>query len=121
MTGDAFREIALNLEGAVEQSHMRHPDFRVNGRIFATLTADEREGVVMLPPDEQQQLIQDHAAIFKPAAGAWGRQGCTVVHLAKADPREVRAALLLAWQYHQGKARQIPHPQTQEGVTQGAI
>lgn len=99
MTGEDFREIALNLEGAVEQSHMRHPDFRVNGRIFATLTADEREGVVMLPPEEQQHLIAEHPKIFTPAAGAWGRQGCTVVHLAQANSRVARAALLLAWQH----------------------
>jgi hypothetical protein len=98
MTGEDFRELALGLEGAVEQSHMRHPDFRVNGRIFATLTADEREGVVMLPPAEQQQLIGEHPAIFKPAAGAWGRQGYTVVHLAAANPQVVRGALQLAWQ-----------------------
>ena len=91
--------MALSLDGAVEQSHMRHPDFRVNGRIFATLTADEREGVVMLPPEEQTHLIDEHPAIFKPAAGAWGRQGCTVVHLANAKPPVVRGALLLAWQH----------------------
>ena len=99
MTGEHFRDLALNLDGAVEQSHMRHPDFRVNGRIFATLTADEREGVVMLPPAEQQQLIDEHPATFRPAAGAWGRQGCTVVHLATANSRAVKGALLLAWQH----------------------
>ena len=99
MTGDDFRDLALSLDGASERSHMRHPDFRVNGRIFATLTADEREGVVMLPPDEQQQVVEEHSVMFKPAAGAWGRQGCTVVALAKADKRSVRGALRLAWQH----------------------
>jgi hypothetical protein len=99
MTGDDFRELALSLDGTVEQSHMRHPDFRVNGRIFASLKADEREGVVMLPPAEQQHLIDNHPAIFSAAAGAWGRQGWTVIHLAKANSRVVRGALLLAWQH----------------------
>ena len=99
MTGDDFRELTLSFEGAVEQSHMRHPDFRVNGRIFATLTADEREGVVMLLPQEQQHLIDEHPGIFRPAAGAWGRQGCTVVSLSKANRRVLKGALLLAWQH----------------------
>lgn len=104
MTGDDFRELALSLEGAVEHSHMRHPDFRVNGRIFATLTADEREGVVMLTPEEQQQLIAGHPTVFKPAAGGWGRQGCTVIQLARANSRVARAALLLAWERIKEKA-----------------
>jgi hypothetical protein len=99
VTGNDFRELALALDGAVEGSHMRHPDFRVNGRIFATLTADEREGVVMLQPAEQQHLIAEHPAIFTPAAGAWGRQGWTVVQLAKANSRVMKGALQLAWQH----------------------
>ena len=99
MTGDDFRELALGLDGVVERAHMRHPDFRVNGRILATLTADEREGVVMLVPEEQQHLIDEHPTIFRPAAGAWGRQGCTVVRLAEANSRVVKGPLLLAWQH----------------------
>lgn len=99
MTGDDFRELALSLDGTVEQSHMRHPDFRVNGRIFATLKAGEREGAAMLPPEEQQHLIDEHPAIFSAAAGAWGRQGWTVIHLAEASSRVVKGALLLAWQH----------------------
>lgn len=99
MTGDDFRELVLGLDGVVERAHMRHPDFRVNGRILATLTADEREGVVMLRPEEQQHLIDEHPTIFRPAAGAWGRQGCTVVRLAEASSHVVKGPLLLAWQH----------------------
>ena len=99
MTGDDFREMALGLEGAVEQSHMGHPDFRVNGRIFATLTADERDGMAVLPAAEQKHLIDEDPTAFRPAAGAWGRQGCTMILLSKANKRDVRGALLLAWQY----------------------
>ena len=99
MTGDDFRELALGLEGAVEQSHMGHPDFRVNGRIFATLTADEREGMTVLPAAEQKQLVGKYPAAFRPAAGAWGRQGCTMILLSKATKRDARGALLLAWQH----------------------
>ena len=76
---------------------MGHPDFRANGRIFATLQADERTGMVKVSPEEQQVLLTDYAAIFSPAAGAWGRQGCTMVHLAKATVRIVRPAIQLAY------------------------
>lgn len=98
MTADDFREAALALHGAVEGAHMGHPDFRANGRVFASLHADERTGMVKLAPDEQQQLIRDHPAVFEPASGAWGRQGYTNVLLARATVRAVRGALLLAWQ-----------------------
>ena len=77
---------------------MGHPDFRANGRIFATLQADERTGMVKVTPEEQAVLLRDHPAVFTPAAGAWGRQGCTLVHLARATPRLVRSAMLLAHQ-----------------------
>ena len=98
MTGDEFREIALAQPGAEERSHMGHPDFRANGRIFATLVADERTGMVKIAPAEQVVLLRDYPAIFKPAAGAWGRQGCTLVHLTKATPRVVRPAMQLAYE-----------------------
>ena len=35
MTNDEFRAIALNLGGVTESSHMKHPDFRAHGKIFA--------------------------------------------------------------------------------------
>ena len=98
MTGDEFRELALAQQGAEERAHMGHPDFRANGRIFATLQADERTGMVKVAPDEQAVLLHDHPAIFTPAAGAWGRQGCTLVHLAGATLRIVRPAMQLAYE-----------------------
>ena len=76
---------------------MGHPDFRANGRIFATLQADERTGMVKVTPDEQAVLLRDYPAIFTPAAGAWGRQGCTMVHLSTATARIVRPAMQLAY------------------------
>ena len=97
MTGDDFREIALAQPGAEERSHMGHPDFRANGRIFATLQGDERIGMVKVSPEEQEVLLGEHPAIFTPAAGAWGRQGCTLVQLAKATPRVIRPAMQLAY------------------------
>ena len=98
MTGDDFRELALAHQGAEERAHMGHPDFRANGRIFATLQADEQTGMVAVTPDEQAELLRDHPQVFTPAAGAWGRQGCTLVRLEAATPRIVKPAMLLAWQ-----------------------
>jgi hypothetical protein len=98
MTADDFRQLALALDGAAERSHMGHPDFRANGRIFATLQADETAGVVRLSPAEQRELLRLHAQTFSPASGAWGRQGWTTIRLDRADKAAVRGALMLAWQ-----------------------
>jgi hypothetical protein len=98
LSADEFRALALDLEGAIEGAHMGHPDFRANGRIFASLDKAERRGTVKLTPGEQRELMRAHAAVFAPAAGAWGRQGWTTVQLERAGRTEVRAALLLAWQ-----------------------
>lgn len=98
MTAEDFRTIALAFDGAVEQAHMGHPDFRANGRIFATLTADDESGMVKVPPEEQIELLRLDARTFTPASGAWGRQGCTMVRLKGADVTMVRAAVTLAWE-----------------------
>ena len=97
MTADDFREIVLALDGAAEGSHMNHPDFRANGRIFASLHSEDRFGMVKLTPDEQAVFLREHPKSFEPSAGAWGRQGCTNVKLATADKRAVRGAARLAW------------------------
>jgi hypothetical protein len=91
VTADAFRALALALDGAEERAHMGHPDFRVNGRIFATLQADGARGMVQVPPGEQAELIAQAPDTFSPAAGAWGRGGSTMVLLAAADTALVRA------------------------------
>jgi hypothetical protein len=98
MTPDDFRDIALALAGAAEGAHMGHPDFRANGRIFASLHSQDRFGMVKVTPGEQAVLVRDHPQTFEPSAGAWGRQGCTNVVLATADRRAVRAAARLAWE-----------------------
>jgi hypothetical protein len=98
MTADDFRAIALSMQGASEGSHMGHPDFRANGRIFATLRSNDTLGMVKLAPDEQRQFIRDHPKVFEPSSGAWGRQGCTDVRLVAADRATIRAALVLAWE-----------------------
>lgn len=97
LTAAQFRILALALDGATEGAHMAHPDFRANGRIFATLTADGARGMVKLTPSQQRELTEAWPA-FTPAAGAWGRQGCTLVELADARRDVVRAALVSAWE-----------------------
>jgi hypothetical protein len=104
MTADAFRRAALALPGAMESAHMQHPDFRVEGKIFATLgSPDAAWGMVKLPPDEQQKLVEAMPDAFAPAAGAWGRQGSTLVRLAKAKPQVLTHALEMAWRLTQTK------------------
>ena len=76
MTADEFRELALEIPGVVEQSHMNHPDFRLHGRIFASLGApDEDWGMVKLTPDQQGMFIRKAPKMFKPASGAAARGG----------------------------------------------
>jgi hypothetical protein len=99
VTADEFREIALSLKGATEGEHMRHPDFRAHGRIFATLGYPNAEfGMVKLAPADQKQLVEAHPQAFTPVKGAWGLQGSTSVTLAAAQRDVVAQALDLAWQ-----------------------
>lgn len=92
-----FRKIALEIPAAVEQAHMNHPDFRVAGKIFASLGyPDESWGMVKLTPAQQRAFIAQAPNVFKPCNGAWGRQGSTHVHLPSAAPRVVRAAFAAA-------------------------
>ena len=104
MTANQFRRIALGMSGAVEASHMDHPDFRANGRIFATLDHENVRGMVKLTPEQQGEFIRNDPDTFEPASGAWGRQGCTMVRLAKADETTVGEAMTLAWQATAKKA-----------------
>ena len=98
MTPNGFRKIALRMQDAIEGEHMAHPDFRVNGRIFATLHQDGKQGMVKMTPDQQRDFMEAHPATFTPASGAWGRQGCTMVHLSAVDEETLGEAMTLAWQ-----------------------
>jgi hypothetical protein len=106
MTDKDFRRIALGMKGAVESAHLGHPDFRANGRIFATLHGDLKSAMVKLTPDQQKQFMADVPGVFKPESGAWGLQGCTAVLLAKADEEIVGEALTLAWRNSAVKSAQ---------------
>jgi hypothetical protein len=98
MTPEAFRSIALGLPGAVESEHMRHPDFRCKGKVFATLGyPDEGCGMVKLSTDQQRYFVKKAPNVFYPANGAWGRSGSTVIRLAFAKNAATKAAILAAF------------------------
>jgi hypothetical protein len=98
MTAAGFRRLALGFNDAIEGAHMGHPDFRVNGRIFATLHADNAHGMVKLTPEQQQRFLSEDPQAFAPESGAWGRAGCTRVTLKAVDEDTLGEALTLAWQ-----------------------
>ena len=104
MKANDFRRIALGLDGAIESAHMGHPDFRANGRIFATLHADMKSGMVKLTPEEQSRFVRAQPDVFSLEAGAWGRSGCTRVSLDPADEETIGEAMTLAWR-HTGTAK----------------
>jgi hypothetical protein len=99
MTPNAFRRIARGLTGVTEGAHHGHPDFRVAGRIFATLGyPDGQWGMVRLSPGEQRVWVTAHPRGFVPVAGKWGEQGATNVRLDAVDEGTLREALTVAWQ-----------------------
>ena len=93
-----FRRLALQLPGAVESSHMDHPDFRLNNQIFATLSGQEKGcGVLKLTLEQQAAFIADQPHIFSPVQGGWGRMGMTYLHLDQADESIMVGALKTAY------------------------
>lgn len=99
MTAQEFRRLALSLEGTTAQSHMGHPDFRVDGRIFATLGYPGRGwAMVKLTAEQQELFVRSQPKGFKPVNGAWGRSGATNVALPAAKKSAVREALTMAWE-----------------------
>jgi len=98
MNAADFRRIALSLDGAEEGSHMGAPDFRVAGRIFATL-AHEAQGYgnLMLTPEQQADFVRELPEVFLPVRGGWGRMGATHIVLAKANEEVLAGALRTAW------------------------
>ena len=104
MTQEDFRQIALSFPETTESAHMNHPDFRVRGRIFATLhSPDTQWGMVKLPLDQQEVFVKTDPAAFVPVKGAWGLQGATSVRLKKVKKAALRHALAVAWQDAAGK------------------
>jgi len=90
--------MALSLPEATEQSHMHHPDFRVSGKIFATLEYPRKGwGMVTLTARQQAIFVDADPRAFVPAAGMWGRRGATLVHLRHVTRHSVARALEAAW------------------------
>ncbi|TMJ19630.1 MAG: MmcQ/YjbR family DNA-binding protein [Alphaproteobacteria bacterium] len=105
-SADDFRRIALSFPGAEEKAHMNHPDFRVGGRIFATLHAPGKgTGAVMLLPEQQELAMEAEPEAFTPATGAWGRSGSTLVRLDAVSDEWLERTLQWAWAKRAPKAR----------------
>jgi hypothetical protein len=98
MTPGDFRKLALSLPEAEERAHQNHPDFRVGGKIFATLGyPDAAWAMVKLYPEQQKAFVAADPKTFVPVKGAWGLRGCTSVHLESAKKEKVMEALYAAW------------------------
>lgn len=97
MTSTQFRKLALSLPEAVESQHMGHPDFRVGGKMFASLWPDGTWGMAKLALEAQSDICADEPEIFQPWPGGWGKLGCTRIVLKKAPIASVRRVLKVAW------------------------
>lgn len=104
MTANDFRRIALSLDGAEESSHMGSPDFRVGGRIFATLASQNQGyGNLMLSPGQQADFVTELPEVFLPIPGGWGKMGMTHIRLAQATEDVLSGALRAAWSLRKQK------------------
>ncbi|QEH32223.1 hypothetical protein OJF2_06920 [Aquisphaera giovannonii] len=115
MDADDFRELAIGFDDVEEGAHMGAADFRVGGRIFATLAHGHLGlGNLMLSPELQRSLIAEAPDVFLPVSGGWGRQGATHIRLAEASPEQLLHGLRLAWNLRVQKnarsgKRKAPH------------
>lgn len=101
MTPNEFRKLALSLPETEEREHMHHPDFRVAGKIFATMGyPDKTRAMVKVTPVEQEMLVEREPEVFSPVEGKWGRKGCTSVNLQAAKQASLRQVLGAAWKLH---------------------
>lgn len=100
MTANEFRKIALALPEAEEREHMHHPDFRVRGKIFATLAYPNKDfGMVKLPPRAQEEFVFAEPKAYVPVKGAWGKRGATSVMLKEAKKNSLQRAMAAAWNF----------------------
>ncbi len=104
MTPPQFRTLALSLPGASEGAHMGHADFRVGGKVFATLGYPDAEWArVKLPPEMQEKYVAAEREVFTPVKGAWGRKGSTNIRLKAATKAKIESALRTAWESAAGR------------------
>ena len=122
MNAADFRRIALSLEGAEEGSHMGAADFRVGGRIFATLASQNQGyGNLMLTPEQQAEFVGDQPDLFVPIAGGWGRMGMTHIRLAAANEDVLAGALRTAWRLRIEKNAQTVRKKRTSALRGGAV
>ena len=113
MTPEGFRQLALSLPQAVEKAHMGHPDFRVCGKIFATLGyPGESVGMVKLTPQQQAAFVKADAEAFVPVKGQWGLRGATHVRLRKVRKPALERALMTAWRNTAPKSLAGPYEES---------
>jgi hypothetical protein len=98
MTPAAFRKLALSHPETEERQPMNHPDFRLAGKIFATLGyPDKTRGMVKLSPEDQHYFSKDYPHVFIAVKGTWGRRGATSVQLKAATTDVLAKAIQAAW------------------------
>lgn len=97
MSLEEFAEMALSFPETIQASHFNTTDFRVNGKIFATLRPEKLRGVLLLTREDQSLLCETSRDMFEPVPGRWGEKGSTYVVLDSADPDAVRNAIAIAW------------------------
>jgi hypothetical protein len=115
MTSEDFRRLALDFPDTIEGAHMDHPDFRVHGKIFATIYPDENWGMIKLTPEQQKSFVRAEPKVFTPVKGGWGRQGATQVRLRAASKASARRALVIAWRNTAPKRLAVQFDAGQEG------
>lgn len=121
MTASEFRHMALSFPETSERAHMGHPDFRVCGKIFATLMyPDKSWGMVKLTPEQQAEFVHDEPEVFVPVTGGWGRKGATSVRLKAAKKKALRLALMTAWRNAAPK-QLVTHLRTAPRLAAGSV
>ncbi|MBZ9656291.1 MmcQ/YjbR family DNA-binding protein [Phyllobacterium lublinensis] len=106
---ETFAEMALSFPETIQASHLGTTDFRVNGKIFATLRPEKHRGVLSLTREDQALLRETSADMFEPVPGSWGEKGWTLVILQNADPEAVRHAMAMAWKKAAPKSLSARH------------
>ncbi len=109
LTLEDFAAMALSFPESTQGCHFNTTDFRVNGKIFATLRPEKQRGVLMLTRGDQALMRETSADMFEPVPGSWGEKGATFVIIGNADPEVVRHAMAMAWKKAAPKSVSVRH------------
>ena len=94
---ETFRELALSFPETLEQPHFEKTSFRVNKKIFATLSLKDRLAVVKISEIDQSVFCSFDNTIIYPVNGNWGKQGWTMVELKKVRKDMLKDILKIAY------------------------